>query len=36
MRKIIGWILGAVGVVLLGLFGWLYFKSEELLDNDDE
>ena len=36
MKKIIGWILGAIGVLVLGLFGWLYFKSEEFLDKDDE
>ena len=40
MRKIIGWILGAIGVVILGLVGWLYFKSDKLvnkfLDKDDE
>ena len=40
MRKIIGWIIGAIGVVILGLFGWLYLKSDKLvnkfLDKDDE
>ena len=40
MRKVIGWILSIIGVVVLGLFGWLYIKSDKLLnkflDNDDE
>ena len=40
MRKIIGWILGAVGVVVLGVFGWLYIKAKKeddgFFDPDDK
>lgn len=39
MKKILYWIVGGIGVTVLGLFGWLYFKSDEivdkLLDRDD-
>ena len=32
MKKIFFWIIGGIGVLGLGLFGWLYFKSDEFVD----